>query len=125
MDLIRGSYKELHPGGEYAKGKGRESKAWREEVYPSALWVPIYNAKGNRQDAAFDGSMSLFANWNIKYLEFLNGLVNVPRAENILEKFLWRAVIAAMICERSHVSTHCGSSSSRTRSAGCLARQRS
>ena len=89
MDLIRSAYKELHPGGAYAKGKGRESQAWRKQVYPSAMWVPIYNAKGSRQDAAFDGSMSLFANWNIN-LHFLHGLVKVPRADNKLELFLWR-----------------------------------
>ena len=32
MDLIRSAYKELHPGGAYAKGKGRENKAWVEKV---------------------------------------------------------------------------------------------
>ena len=89
MDLIRGAYKELHPGGEYAKGKGRESKVWVEKVYPSSMWVPIYNSKGSRQDAVFDGSLSLFANWNIN-LDFLHGLVKVPRADNKLELFLWR-----------------------------------
>ena len=88
-DLIYSCWKELHPGGAYAKGKGRESKAWREKVYPSAMFIPIYNAHGGRQDAAFDGSHSLFVNWDIN-TDFLNGLVNVPRADNKLELFLWR-----------------------------------
>ena len=30
MDLIRALYKEIHPSGEYAKGKGREFEAWRK-----------------------------------------------------------------------------------------------
>ena len=86
---MRAAYKELHPGGQYAKGKGREADAWRKLIYPSSLWVPIYNAKGSRQDAAFDGSMSLFANWNMN-LDFLHTLVNVPKGDNKLELFLWR-----------------------------------
>ena len=91
MDLIRAIYKELHPGGMYAKGKGREGKAWREKVHPSAMWIPIYNAKGSRQDAAFDGSLSLFNNWNVS-LDFLNGLVHGKKGDdsNKLELFLWR-----------------------------------
>ena len=89
MDLIIASFKELHPGGQYAKGKGREAKAWREKMHSSAMWVPVYNASGNRQDAAFDGSMSLYMNWKLN-LDFLHGLVNVPRADNKLELFLWR-----------------------------------
>ena len=89
MDLIRAAYKELHPGGEYAKGKGRESDLWRKKVYPSALWVPVYNSKGSRQDAAFDGSLSLFNNWNMN-LDFLRGLVGHGKQDNKLELFLWR-----------------------------------
>ena len=89
MDLINAAFKELHPGGQYAKGKGREAKAWREQMHASAMWVPVYNASGNRQDAAFDGSMSLYMNWKLN-LDFLHGLVNVPRADNKLELFLWR-----------------------------------
>ena len=58
-------------------------------MHASAMWVPVYNASGNRQDAAFDGSMSLYMNWKLN-LDFLHGLVNVPRADNKLELFLWR-----------------------------------
>ena len=88
-DLIYSCWKELHPGGAYEKGKGREGQAWRKQVHPKALYIPVYNAHGGRQDKAFDGSHSLFANWDIN-TEFLNGLVNVPRADNKLELFLWR-----------------------------------
>jgi hypothetical protein len=38
MDLVRAAYKEMHPGGEYAKGKGRECLAWRQKHHAAALW---------------------------------------------------------------------------------------
>ena len=93
MDLIRAAYKELHLGGEYAEGKGRDSRERpvAEEGIPlrTALWVPVYNSKGARQDAAFDGLLSLFNNWNIN-LDFLRGLVGHGKQDNKLELFLWR-----------------------------------
>ena len=91
MDLIRAIYKELHPGQEYAKGKGREFFAWLMKQHPTAMYVPFENAKGSRQDMAFDGALPIFAN-RIIALDFLHGLVNVPRADNQLEKFLWRVL---------------------------------
>ena len=102
---MRAAYKELHPGGQYAKGKGREADAWRKLIYPSSLWVPIYNAKGSRQDAAFDGSMSLFANWNMN-LDFLHTLVNVPKGDNKLELFLWRLLCVASRNVKIQFSPH-------------------
>ena len=62
MDLIRAIYKELHPSGEYAKGKGREFEAWRKQNYPSTMWIPIEHAVGSRQEMAFDGAVPIFAN---------------------------------------------------------------
>ena len=91
MDLIRAVYKEMHKGGEYAKGKGRECHAWVAQEYASDMWVPFENAKGSRQDMAFDGALPIFAN-RVMMLDFLNGLVNVPKANNTLEKFLWRTL---------------------------------
>lgn len=89
-DLIRAVFKELHGGGEYAKGKGREFEAWRKEKYPSALWLPLERVHGTRQDIAFDGAEPIF--WNRHaMLEFLNGLL-LPGAENKLESFLWRSL---------------------------------
>jgi hypothetical protein len=91
MDLIRAVFKELHAGGEYAKGKGREFEAWRIKSYPSAMWMPIERAHGSRQDLAFDGAVPIFMNRKI-ILEFLHGLVSVPGSDNLLEKFLWRVL---------------------------------
>ena len=91
MDLIRAIWKEMHPGQQYAKGKGREFHAWVRKHYPSAMFVPFENAKGSRQDMAFDGALAIFANRQMA-LDFLHGLVNVPRADNTLEKFLWRVM---------------------------------
>ena len=42
MDLIRAAYKELHPGGAYAKGKGREFLAWSKEHFPKEMWMPSH-----------------------------------------------------------------------------------
>ena len=36
-DGIRAAYKELHPGGAYALGKGPEAKAYREKHQASEL----------------------------------------------------------------------------------------
>ena len=93
MDAIRSACKELHPEGEYAKGKGREAEATRKRNHPSDLWLPIFNGVGNsRMDAVFDGAVPLFMN-RLIILEFLHPLVHGPAAkDNILEKFLWRVL---------------------------------
>ena len=90
MDLIRAIFKELHAGGEYAKGKGREFWAWLNQKYPSAMWLQFERALGSRMDLAFDGAEPIFWNRPI-ILEFLNQLL-VPGADNKLETFLWRAL---------------------------------
>ena len=93
MESIRAACKELHPEGEYAKGKGRESEVTRKRDHPSDLWLPIFNAVGNsRMDAVFDGSVALYMD-RLIILEFLHPLVHGPAAkDNILEKFLWRVL---------------------------------
>ena len=90
MDLIRAIFKELHSGGEYAKGKGREFLAWLKKHYPSAMWLPFERALGSRMDLGFDGCVPIFFNRTI-ILEFLNTLL-VPGADNKLETYLWRAL---------------------------------
>ena len=90
MDLIRAIFKELHAGGEYAKGKGREFLAWLKKHYPSAMWLPFERALGSRMDLSFDGCVPIFWNRTI-ILEFLNSLL-VPGADNKLETYLWRAL---------------------------------
>ena len=89
-DLIRAVFKELHAGGEYAKGKGREFWAWVEKHHPSAMVLPFECTNGSRQDISFDGAVPIFANRKV-VLEFLKGLL-VPGANNTLEKFLWRVL---------------------------------
>lgn len=93
MESIRAACKELHPEGEYAKGKGRESEATRKREHPSDLWLPIFNAVGNsRMDAVFDGAVPLYMN-RLIILEFLHPLVHGPASkDNLLEKFLWRVL---------------------------------
>ena len=90
MDLIRAIFKELHGGGEYAKGKGREFESWRKLNHPSVMWLPFERALGSRMDLGFDGCVPIFFNRTI-ILEFLNQLL-VPGADNKLETFLWRAL---------------------------------
>ena len=91
MDLLRGACKELHPNGEYAKGKGRECFAWRVLEHSSDMWLPIANTSGSRQDIVFDGCPPLYMN-RLQILDFLADLIGIPGANNILEKFLWRTL---------------------------------
>ena len=84
-------HKELHPSGEYAKGKGIEFEAWRKATHSCAMWVPVACASGSRQDIDFDGCVPIYANRMI-ILEFLVGLVNVPGHSNILETCIWRSL---------------------------------
>lgn len=88
MQLIRAIYKEMHPTGEYYKGKGREFESWRRANHPSALWVPIENAHGSRQDLSFDGMLPIFANRPI-LARFLRQMLTPGDASNILEQYLW------------------------------------
>ena len=88
MQLIRGAYKELHGGGAYAKGKGREFVAWVKANFPSWLWMPLERSEGARQDLAFDAALPLYM-MRGTILKFLYGLM-VPGANNTLEKFLYR-----------------------------------
>ena len=90
MDLIRAAYKELHGGGAYAKGKGREFLAWVNANFPSDIWMPIERSEGSRQDLAFDGALPLYMVRGT-ILRFLYGLM-VPGANNKLEKFLYRVL---------------------------------
>ena len=91
-DLIRAIFKELHAGGEYAKGKQREYEAWRKRhtKFESSVHMPFECANGNRQDIVLNGSVPIFVNRKV-ILEFLRGLM-VPGADNKLEKFLWRVL---------------------------------
>ena len=89
-DLIRSVYKELHGGGAYAKGKGREFMAWLKKNYPTAQFMPFERAAGSRQDLAFDGAVPIFVNRKI-IIEFVRGMM-VPGADNRLERFILRVL---------------------------------
>ena len=102
-DLIRSIYKELHGGGAYAKGKGREFVAWVKKHYPAAIWMPLERAAGARQDLIFDGSVPIFIMRQI-VLEFLRGLM-VPGADNQLEKFLLRVLSCNEVTAALRVNT--------------------
>jgi hypothetical protein len=86
--VIRSSFKQFHKGGEYCKGRGRESEAWRKSNKKDALYLPFERAVGNRQDLKFDGCVPLF--WNrLICIEFLYGYINCPKSENRLDKSLY------------------------------------
>ena len=111
MESIRAACKELHPDGEYAKGKGRESEATRKRDHPSDLWLPIFNAVGNsRMDAVFDGAVPLYMD-RLIILSFIHPLVHGPDSkDNILEKFLWRTLESTEMVGllRTSASAPCG-----------------
>ena len=102
-DLIRAIFKELHEGGEYAKGKGREFWAWVKTNHPEVYVMHFVCANGTRQDIAFDGAVPIFMNRKI-ILEFLKSLV-VPGSDNKLELFLARVLSCNEITALLRVNT--------------------
>ena len=88
MQLIRAVFKEMHPEGDYAKGKGREFWDWLEKNCPSDLFIRLERAGGGRQDLAFDGMLPIFVDRPI-LAKFLREHVFVPGHSNVLESFLW------------------------------------
>ena len=105
MEVIRAACKELHPNGQYAKGKGREMMETRKQSHKSELWLPIFNAAGTRMDAVFDGAVPLYVNRMI-ILDLLHPLVNGPASkDNILEKSLWRELSCTEMISLMRVCT--------------------
>ena len=90
VDLIRAVYKELHKSGAYAKGKGKEFKAWLDVTFPEICSPRLLRAEGSRQDMGFEGAVPIFAARKV-ILTFLQGL-RVPGASNMLEEFLLRSL---------------------------------
>ena len=88
-DQIRQHYKQMHKGAAYAKGKQQEFWAWAASEYPSEPILPFERCEGSRMDINFDGSVAIYFNRHI-VLDFMNQLVNVPGADNKLEKAIWR-----------------------------------
>ena len=77
-NVIRGVFRQLHHGGEYCKGRGREFEVNRKKTNKSSLFIPFERAMGSRQDLKFDGCVPLF--WNrLIILEFLNGYIDCPK----------------------------------------------
>ena len=74
MALIRAVYKELHPKGDYAKGKGRSFGDWRFAKAYHVPFMPLERAKAARQDLAFDGCVPIFVN-RLVLTRFLGGRV--------------------------------------------------
>jgi hypothetical protein len=86
--VIRSAFKQFSPGGEYAKGRGREFKVNRIKHHASKLFIPFERALGSRQDLKFDGCVALFIN-RLTCLDFLRGYINCPKSENVLDTSLY------------------------------------
>eukprot|EP00966_Prymnesium_polylepis_P095427 2210409-Prymnesium_polylepis.1 len=65
--------------------------------------MPFERAAGGRQDLAFDGAVPIFVNREI-ILDFLRGL-EVPGADNQLEKFLRRVLSCNEVTAALRVNT--------------------
>ena len=86
--VIRQAFKQLHHGGEYCKGRGREFEVNRKKKRQDSLFIPFERAMGSRQDLKFDGCVPLF--WNrMIILDFVRGYVDCPKSENQLDKSLY------------------------------------
>ena len=86
--VIRGAFKQFSPGGEYAKGRGREFDANRLKYHASKLFLRFERALGARQDLKFDGCVALFIN-RLICLDFLRGYIDCPKSDNVLDKSLY------------------------------------
>ena len=88
MDLIRAVYKELHPGGDYAKGDGINFEDWRRRFCPGMIYMAPERAAGGRQDLEFDASVPIFVDRPL-FLKYLTEKCLKPDHSNVLESFLW------------------------------------
>ena len=86
--LLRASYKELHHGNRYYKGKGREFWVWLERNHPTAFAVHFERAEGGRQDLDYDAAVPLYI-MRPYMIEFLHTLVFNAEHSNVLEDFLY------------------------------------
>ena len=86
--LLRASYKELHHGNVYYKGKGREFWVWMEENYPKAFTIHLERAEAGRQDLDYDAAVPLYI-MRPYIIEFLQTLVFNADHSNVLEDFLY------------------------------------
>ena len=85
------SFKEFHPEGAYAKGKGVEFHQWLLENHPTMYYLSFERAEGGRQDLAFDGALPIYMN-RVVISEFLRMQVLMPDHSNLLESYLWHVL---------------------------------
>lgn len=68
--------------GEYAKGRQREFKAWRQEDHKDELFIPLERAMGNRQDFKFDGRLLVAVLESYEHQRVHVGLIyRLPKVE--------------------------------------------
>ena len=86
--LLRASYKELHHGNKYYKGKGQAFWDWLRKKHPTVLAIHFERAEGRRQDLNFDAAVPLYV-MRPYIIECLHTLVFGAAHSNILEDFLY------------------------------------
>ena len=86
--LLRASYKELHHGNKYYKGKGQEFWDWLEKTHPKIFAIHFERAEGGRQDLDYDAAVPLYI-MRPYIIEFLHTLVFGADHPNVLEDFLY------------------------------------
>ena len=60
--VLRADYKELHHGGRYHKGKGKEFAEAMRDAHPKAFMMLFERAEGGRQDLDYDASVPMYVN---------------------------------------------------------------
>lgn len=129
--LLRAVYKEFHQGGRYYKGKGRDFASWLLEKYPDVFFMHIERADGGRQvcglprcplpscpqpcthccplhrahnqDLDYDAAIPIYV--NRPYLvEYLHSHVFSANHSNILEDFLYQALITTQFIAMSRAN---------------------
>ena len=78
--VLRADYKELHHGGRYHKGKGKEFAETMRDAHPKAFMMLFERAEGGRQDLDYDASVPMYVNVSTSMIANLHtGEVGVER----------------------------------------------
>ena len=86
--VLRADYKELHHGGRYHKGKGKEFAEAMRDAHPKAFMMLFERAEGGRQDLDYDASVPMYVNV-LFVIAWLHPRVFSKSHSNTLEDFIY------------------------------------
>ena len=93
--VLRADCKELHHGGRYHKGKGKEFAEAMRDARPKAFMMLFERAEGGRQDLDYDASVPMYVNV-LFVIASLHPRVFCKSHSNTLEDFIYVTHCALM-----------------------------